>query len=81
MRYKEMTTDELISELNGLHRQNAELRRAEEQRMLTEEALRTSEERFRSFLDNLGDIAYETDASGNVTYANKVSEKITGVPL
>jgi PAS domain S-box-containing protein len=81
MRYKEMTTDELISELKELHRQNAELRRAEEQRMLTEEALRTSEERFRNFLDNLGDIAYETDASGNVTYANKVSEKITGVPL
>jgi len=46
-----------------------------------EEALRDSEKRFHSFLDNLGDIAYEADTSGNVTYANKMSEKITGIPL
>jgi len=42
---------------------------------------RVSEEKFRNFLDNLGDVAYETDASGNVTYANKMAEKITGIPL
>jgi len=42
---------------------------------------REGEERFRSFLDNLGDVAYETDTSGNVTYANKMAEKITGIPL
>ncbi len=38
-------------------------------------------ERFRSFLDNLGDVAYEADTSGNVTYANKMVEKITGILL
>jgi PAS domain S-box-containing protein len=32
-------------------------------------------------LENLGDIAYETDSSGNVTYGNKMSEIMTGVPL
>jgi PAS domain S-box-containing protein len=42
---------------------------------------RESEEKFRNFLDNLGDVAYEADASGNVTYANKMAEKITGIPL
>jgi PAS domain S-box-containing protein len=37
--------------------------------------------KFRNFLDNLGDVVYETDASGNVAYTNKVAEKITGIPL
>jgi len=46
-----------------------------------EKTIWESELQFRNFLDNLGDVAYETDASGNVTYANKVSEKITGKPL
>jgi len=48
---------------------------------LAKQALRESEKRFNTFLDNLGDIAYESDSSGNVTYANKMSEKITGLPL
>jgi len=46
-----------------------------------QEALRKSERRFRNFLDKLGDAAYETDSSGNITYANKMSETITGMPL
>jgi len=46
-----------------------------------EDALRRSEEKFRNFLDNLGDVAYETDPKGNVTYASKMGENITGVPL
>ena len=43
--------------------------------------LRESEKRFKNFLGNLGDIAYEIDSSGNTTYANKMAETITGVPL
>ena len=46
-----------------------------------EEALRKSEVRFRSFLDNLGDVAYEVDAKGTITYANKMAEKATGISL
>jgi len=46
-----------------------------------EKSQQETDEKFRNFLDNLGDIAYETDASGNVTYANKIAEKVTGVPL
>lgn len=46
-----------------------------------EKSQREGEEKFRNFLDNLGDIAYEADTSGNVTYANKMAEKITGIPL
>jgi len=40
-----------------------------------------SGELFRDFLENLCDIAYEADSRGNVTYANRMSEVITGVPL
>jgi PAS domain S-box-containing protein len=50
-------------------------------RQRVEEALRESEERFRNFLDNLGDAAYEVDSSGNITYGNKAGEIMTGVPL
>ena len=46
-----------------------------------EEALRKSEARFRSFLDNLGDVAYEVDANGVITYANKMAEETTGMSL
>ncbi|KPJ61140.1 MAG: hypothetical protein AMJ42_01235 [Deltaproteobacteria bacterium DG_8] len=46
-----------------------------------EEELVKSEKRFRNFLENLSDAAYETDSSGNVTYTNKMGEIITGVPL
>jgi PAS domain S-box-containing protein len=58
-----------------------ELEKEAVKRKLAEEALRKSEQKFRNFLGNLGDIAYETDSSGNVTYANKASEIITGMPL
>ena len=46
-----------------------------------EKAIRESELQFRNLLDNLGDVAYETNASGNVTYTNKMGEKITGMLL
>jgi PAS domain S-box-containing protein len=46
-----------------------------------ERALRESEKRFKDFLENLGDTAYETDAFGNVTYTNKTAETLTGLPL
>ena len=44
-----------------------------------EENLRKSEKRFREFLDNMSDIAYETDSSGHLTYANKISKVFTGL--
>jgi PAS domain S-box-containing protein len=49
-------------------------------RKLAESALRESEKRFRSFLDNLVDIVYETDDTGKLTYANKAAEIAAGIP-
>ena len=51
------------------------------ERKRVEEALRESEKRFRDFLDNLGDIAYETNHSGNITYVNKMAQTVTDIPL
>ena len=51
------------------------------ERMITEKALIKSEEKYRKFLENLGDIAYEADLNGNITYCNKITEEATGIPL
>ncbi len=51
------------------------------ERKQVEEALSQSEERFRSFLNNIDDIAYTIDTQGVVTYANPIAEKVTGMPL
>ena len=58
-----------------------ELEREVDNRKCLGDKLRRCENNFRNFLDNLVDIAFETDASGNVTYANRISETIVGVPL
>ncbi|MFH2055980.1 MAG: PAS domain S-box protein [bacterium] len=49
------------------------------ERREAEEALQESEERFESFLEDLGDIAYGTDCEGNLTYTNKAGELATGL--
>jgi PAS domain S-box-containing protein len=49
-------------------------------RKRAEEALRESERRFRDFLDDLGDLAYEADFTGEITYVNKAAETVAGIP-
>jgi PAS domain S-box-containing protein len=49
-------------------------------RKRAEEALRESERRFRDFLDDLGDLAYEADSTGEMTYVNKAVEIVAGMP-
>ena len=51
------------------------------QRKQLEDGLRASERRFRRFLENLADAAYEADAHGNITYTNRMGEVLSGVPL
>lgn len=49
-------------------------------RKRTEEALISSEERYRELFENANDIIYTCDLSGRLTSVNKAGEQITGYP-
>ena len=47
-------------------------------RKVAEEALRTSEQEYRSIVENLNEVVYSADGAGRVTYVSPASESITG---
>ncbi|GAB3043763.1 PAS domain S-box protein [Spirosoma pulveris] len=63
--------DSINNRLIGVIRDRTKKRQADQ-------ALKVSEKRYRSLVDHLKDIVFQTDLSGNLTYLNPVWQKITG---
>jgi PAS domain S-box-containing protein len=69
----EERTSALQEAVNKLQKEISERRRAEE-------ALRESEERYRTILENIEDAYYEVDLAGNLTFFNDSMCQISGIP-
>jgi PAS domain S-box-containing protein len=72
------TKQALIQELASLRQRITELEQSESGRKLAEEALRVSEELFRSYLEYAPDGVYMSDLEGNFLYGNLKCEEIIG---
>ena len=69
----EERTSALQEAVQSLQKEITERRRAEE-------ALRESEERYRTILENIEDGYYEVDLAGNLTFFNDSMCRISGIP-
>lgn len=79
MRDKEKTKERLINQLTGLRQRVAELEASEAKRRRVEEALRESEEKYRTLFDNANDAIFLADMKTHkILDANRQAEQLIG---
>jgi PAS domain S-box-containing protein len=69
---------ELIEEISVLKQRIQELEKSEAEHRLAGDALRASEEKYRTIMANIEDGYYEVDINGNFTFFNESMCKILG---
>ena len=75
---QDRTEEKPISELMDPRQLKAAPQSADTQRQRAEEALRQSEERYRTIIDNIEDAYWELDLSGKVTFFNDCVVRLHG---
>jgi PAS domain S-box-containing protein len=78
MKDKDKAEEQLLNELVEMRQRIAELEAEETERRRAEEALRESEERFRTIVETAPSLLLITDAKGNNIYVSPNCEGITG---
>ena len=78
MKDKDKKEDQCINELKQLHQRSTKLEKSETERKRAEEALKESEERYRTLVETIPHGIQEIDASGIITLANSAYHRILG---
>ena len=78
MKDEKKTKGQLINELVELRQRVAELKASGTKDKRAEEALRESEQEYRTMIEQSNDMIWTLDTEGNLTFFNKRSEEFTG---
>jgi len=78
MKDKNRAKKQLLNELTEMRQRIAELEALETERKRAEDALRESEEKYRTILESIEDGYFEVDIRGNFTFFNDSMCKISG---